>query len=153
VTRHVGRRCSSALAHAAAGIVLAAAARPAHAQTSGRTPAAPAALPASPTLAQLQAAPGGARGDSVDWRVQLFALESADGLRKGLAADELYLLATGPGRENATLYVAVPPALEERARALVSVAPITVRLIATVREVRSDPLGVPILDAVALTRP
>jgi hypothetical protein len=85
--------------------------------------------------------------------VQIYALETADVLRKGLEPNELYLLVTGPGQENATLYVAVPDTLEQTARTLASVAPVTVRLTATVRVGRSDPLGVPILDAVRLDRP
>jgi hypothetical protein len=122
-------------------------------------PAAPAGPTPTPTsagsltLQQLRADPVGARGKTVRWTVQIYALETADVLRKGLEPNELYLLVTGPGQENATLYVAVPDTLEQTARTLASVAPVTVRLTATVRVGRSDPLGVPILDAVRLDRP
>jgi hypothetical protein len=104
------------------------------------------------TLAQLRADPGHARGRTVAWDVQIFALETADALRQGLIEGELYLLVTGPGEQNAILYVAVPPTLEQTARLLASIAPVRVHLVATVRVARSDPLGVPILDAAQLTR-
>jgi hypothetical protein len=103
-------------------------------------------------LAQLRADPQGARGKTVDWDVEVFALQTADGLRGGLAPDEMYLLVTGPGQENATLYVAFPPTLEQSVRSLASIAPVKAHLVATVRAARTDPLGIPILDAVALKR-
>jgi len=106
----------------------------------------------SVTLAQLRADPAAARGKTVDWDVEVYALQTADGLRSGLAANEEYLLVTGPGQENATLYVTFPPALEQQARSLTSVAPVRAHLVATVRLARTDPLGVPILDAVILKR-
>jgi hypothetical protein len=116
--------------------------------TSVVSPVAPGSL----TLEQLRADPAGARGKTVLWTVQVYALQTADPLRKGLEQNEPYLLVTGPGQQNATLYVAFPDALEQKARSLASVAPVTVRLTATVRVGRSDPLGVPVLDAVRLDR-
>ena len=116
------------------------------------TPISAAAAPANLTLAQLRADPTGAHGKSVAWDVEVYALQTADGLRGGLAPNEEYLLVSGPGQENATLYVTFPPDLQQRVRSLTSVAPVRAHLVATVRVGRSDPLGVPILDAVALTR-
>ncbi len=104
------------------------------------------------TAAALRADPTGTKGKTVQWTVRVFALETADPLRKGLAPDEPYLLASGPGNENAVLYVAVPPALLDAARSTASAAPVPVTIVATVRTGRSDPVGVPILDAVSLVR-
>jgi hypothetical protein len=104
------------------------------------------------TAAALRADPVGSKGKTVRWTVRVFALETADPLRKGLAPDEPYLLASGPGSENAVLYVAVPPALLDAARSTASAAPMLVTIVATVRTGRSDPVGVPILDAMSLAR-
>lgn len=104
------------------------------------------------SAADLRADPDGARGKHVRWDVEVLAMATADPLRKGLNPDEPYLLARGPGSESALLYVAIPPALVTAARALASLAPVPVTLAATVRVGRSDPVGVPILDAQSLTR-
>lgn len=110
--------------------------------------------PARVTLsaADLRADPDGARGKVVRWDVEVLAMETADPLRKGLNPDEPYLLARGPGSESALLYVAVPPALLAAARTVASVAPTPVTLVATVRTGRSEPVGVPVLDAQSLVR-
>jgi hypothetical protein len=86
------------------------------------------------------------------WDVRVYALQTADPLRKGLAPEEPYLLASGPGSENAVLYVAIPPSLLETARTTAALGPVAVALVATVRTGRSEPVGVPILDAVSLAR-
>jgi hypothetical protein len=104
------------------------------------------------SAADLRADPDGARGKVVHWDVEVLAMQTADPLRKGLAADEPYLLVRGPGAESALLYVAVPPSLLATARTMASVAPVAVTLVATVRAGRSEPVGVPILDAQSLAR-
>jgi hypothetical protein len=80
--------------------------------------------------------------------VQAIAVQSADPLRKGLAPDEPYLLARGPGSESSLLYLALPPALVASARALQPLA--YVMVLARVRQGRSDPSGVPILDVLRI---
>jgi hypothetical protein len=107
---------------------------------------------ATVSAADLRADPDGARGKTVRWDVEVLALETADPLRKGLNPDEPYLLARGPGSESALLYVAVPPGLLATARIVASRAPSPVSLVATVRSGRSEPVGVPILDAQSLVR-
>jgi hypothetical protein len=104
------------------------------------------------SAADLRADPDGARGKHVRWDVEVLAMATADPLRKGLNPDEPYLLVRGPGAESALLYVAVPPSLVTAARALASLAPVPITLAATVRWGRSEPVGVPILDAQSLTR-
>jgi len=104
------------------------------------------------SAADLRADPQAARGKHVRWDVQVLAMATADPLRKGLNPDEPYLLVRGPGPESALLYVAVPPAMISDARQLASLAPVPATLDATVRVGRSEPVGVPILDAQSLTR-
>lgn len=102
------------------------------------------------SAADLRADPVGTRGKVVQWMVQFIALQTADPLRRGLATDEPYLLAHGPGRENALLYLVVPPSLLGTARALTPLDSITIT--ARVREGRSEPVGVPILDLQTIRR-
>ena len=104
------------------------------------------------SAADLRADPEGARGKHVRWDVEVLAIATADPLRKGLNPDEQYLLARGPGSESALLYVAIPSNLVGTAHSLASLAPVPVTLAATVRLGRSEPVGVPILEAQSLTR-
>lgn len=102
------------------------------------------------SAADLRANPQAARGKTVMWSVEFLALETADPLRHGLVDGEPYILARGPGSENALLYLVVPPSLMGTARALQPLARITV--VARVRDGRSDPVGIPILDIQNLHR-
>ena len=102
------------------------------------------------TAADLHADPEGTKGRTVRWDVQVLAMQTADPLRKELAHDEPYLLARGPGSENALLYLAVPPSLATVAAAL---PPLTrVIISAKVRTGKSDPSGAPILDLQSITK-
>lgn len=102
------------------------------------------------TAADLRADPVAARGKLVRWDVEVLALQVADPLRRELAPDEPYLLAKGPGTENALLYLAVPPSLLNAAKAL---PPLTrVLITATVRSGHSEPVGTPILDLKSISK-
>ena len=109
-------------------------------------------LRASLSAADLRADPGGTRGKVVRWEVELLSLQTADPLRRDFAEDEPYLLARGPGTENAIVYLAVPPSLVATARALAARSVSHATVIARVRNGRSEPLGVPILDLLSLAR-
>ena len=115
-------------------------------------------IPADSTLrsdlsaADLRADREGTKGRLVRWDVQVLALQTADPLRRGLRPDEPYLLARGPDRENALLYLAVPPALLTTVRPIAAGAPAPVTITARVRDGRSEPVGVPILDIVSISR-
>lgn len=100
------------------------------------------------SAADLRSDPDHYRGSTVRWVVQAISVQSADPLRKGLAPDEPYLLARGPGSESSLLYLALPPALVASARALQPLA--YVMVLARVRQGRSDPSGVPILDVLRI---
>ncbi|HEU4989280.1 MAG TPA: SH3 domain-containing protein [Gemmatimonadaceae bacterium] len=96
------------------------------------------------SAADLQANPDAYVGRVVHWTVTALAFQTADPLRHDMRPDEPYLLARGPGKENALLYLALPAGLVDEAKGL---APMTVLSIsAKVRTGRSDPSGVPILD-------
>jgi hypothetical protein len=102
------------------------------------------------TAADLHADPEGTKGRTVRWEVQVLSLQTADPLRHELARDEPYLLARGPGSENALLYLAVPPSLATLAASL---PPLTTVIInAKVRSGRSEPSGAPILDLKSITK-
>jgi hypothetical protein len=104
------------------------------------------------SAADLRVNPQGAKGKTVKWDVQVLAFETADFLHKDLSLDEPYLLARGPGSENTLLYVAVPPSMLASARTLAAAAPVSATLVATVRVGRSEPVGVPVLDAQSIAR-
>lgn len=108
------------------------------------------AFGATLTAADLRMDPAGTKGRVVRWDVQVMSLQEADALRPELRPDEPYLLAMGPGVENAILYIAVPPALMAEARQLESLAKVLIT--ARVRSGRSEPTGAPVLDLISLVK-
>lgn len=109
------------------------------------------ALRTALSAADLRADPEGSKGKLVRWKVEILALQRADALRRDLADGEPYLLARGPVGENAMLYLAVPPMLLNDARAI---SPLTVvQITARVRNGRSAPTNVPILDVETISVP
>jgi hypothetical protein len=100
------------------------------------------------SAADLRSDPDHYRGSTVRWVVQAISVQQADPLRKGLAPDEPYLLARGPGSESSLLYLALPAALVPSAKALQPLS--TILVLARVREGRSEPSGVPILDVLRI---
>lgn len=102
------------------------------------------------SAADIRSDPAAARGKLVRWQVQAVSLQTADALRTGLSAGEPYLLALGPGAEKTLVYLAVPPGLLPSARNLPAMADVII--VARVRNGRSEPAGVPILDLQSLTR-
>ena len=109
------------------------------------------ALRAGLSAADLRADPTGVRGTVVRWDVEVLAFQRADALRRDLEVGEPYLLARGPIGENALLYLALPAALVEDARAITPLT--TMRITARVRTGRAAPTNVPILDVESLARP
>jgi hypothetical protein len=109
-----------------------------------------AGAPDSLSAADLRADPAGTRGRLVRWTVEAVAVRRNDGLRHGLRDGETYLLARGPGAERAVLYLALPEALVSTVSTLPPLTTLTV--LARVRDGRSEPAGVPVLDVVELGR-
>jgi hypothetical protein len=102
------------------------------------------------SAADIRSDPERSKGKLVQWQVEAVALQTADPLRNGLEPGEQYLLALGPGPEKTLLYLAVPEPLLASARSLPPLAQVIVT--ARVRNGRSEPAGVPILDIQSLTR-
>lgn len=102
------------------------------------------------SAADVRANPAAAQGKLVRWDVEAVALQTADALRTGLESGEQYLLALGPGNEKTLVYIVIPATLTQTARSLPPMAPITVT--ARIRNGRSEPAGVPVLDLQSLTR-
>ncbi|MGI8508645.1 MAG: SH3 domain-containing protein [Gemmatimonadaceae bacterium] len=102
------------------------------------------------SAADIRSDPAAARGKMVQWTVEFLALQTADPLRHGLADDEPYMLSRGPSGENSLLYLVVPPSLMATARGLQPLAKVAVT--ARVRDGRSDPVGIPILDLQTIRR-
>ena len=102
------------------------------------------------SAADIRSDPAAAQGKLVRWEVQAVSLQTADALRTGLTAGEPYLLALGPGVEKTLVYLAVPPGLLPMARNLLPMADIVV--VARVRNGRSEPAGISVLDIQSLTK-
>jgi hypothetical protein len=101
------------------------------------------------SAAEVRADPAGTKGRTVRWTVEALSYQTGDDLRRELTGSP-YLLARGPGNERAIIYLAVPDSLVATARALAPLTTVTVT--AKVRNGRSQPGGVPILDLVELIR-
>ncbi|MEP6781154.1 MAG: hypothetical protein ABJC26_14760 [Gemmatimonadaceae bacterium] len=101
------------------------------------------------TAADLRSDPDGNKGKIVHWSVEALSYQLGDALRRELNG-EPYLLARGPGKERAILYLAVPDSLVNAARALPALS--NINITARVRSGRSEPAGVPILDLLELFR-
>ncbi|MEP6764935.1 MAG: hypothetical protein ABJB66_11515 [Gemmatimonadaceae bacterium] len=101
------------------------------------------------TAADLRADPDGNKGKIVHWSVEALSYQLGDALRRELNG-EPYLLARGPGKERAILYLAVPDSLVTAARALPALS--SINITARVRSGRSQPAGIPILDLLELFR-
>ncbi|HEY8167037.1 MAG TPA: SH3 domain-containing protein [Gemmatimonadaceae bacterium] len=102
------------------------------------------------STADLRSDPAGSQGKLVRWQVEAVALRTADALRTGLNTGEPYLLALGPAPERALVYLAVPPSLLPVTRNLAPMAEVVVT--ARVRNGRSEPAGVPVLELQSLTK-
>lgn len=102
------------------------------------------------SAADIRSDPATAKGKLVRWEVQAVSMQAGDALRTGLSVGEPYLLALGPGVEKTLVYLAIPPGLMATARTLPAMADVVV--VARVRNGRSEPAGVPILDLQSITR-
>jgi hypothetical protein len=102
------------------------------------------------SAADIRSDPAAAQGKLVRWQVQAISLQTADALRTGLNPGEPYLLALGPGVEKTLVYLAVPPGLVSTARSLKAMADVVV--VARIRNGKSEPAGVPVLDLQSITR-
>ena len=78
------------------------------------------------SAADLRSNPNGYVGRTVRWSVTALAFQTADPLHRDMRPDEPYLLARGPGKENALLYLALPAGLVDRAKGLAPMTPLVI---------------------------
>ncbi len=103
-------------------------------------------LPAAVIIAN----PENFRGRTVEWRLQFISLERAESIRTDFYEGEPFILARGPGDENAFVYVAVPP---DRVAAVERLGPLErIVVLGRVRTGRSRVMGAPVLDLIELRR-
>lgn len=103
------------------------------------------------SAAVLGANPDNFRGRTVEWQLQFISLERAERIRTDFYEGEPFILARGPGDENAFVYVAVPP---ERVAAVERLGPLErIVVLGRVRTGRSRVMGAPVLDLLELRRP
>jgi hypothetical protein len=100
------------------------------------------------TAAEVRGNPEHYVGQTVDWRLQLIAVQTADELRPEIPAGQPYLLTRGPLPEAGFVYVALSPAQAERLRALPPLQELTLRV--TIRAARTRYLETPVADLVAV---
>jgi hypothetical protein len=103
------------------------------------------------SAAVLGANPENFRGRTVEWQLQFISLERAERIRTDFYEGEPFILARGPGDENAFVYVAVPP---ERVAQVQRLGPLErIVVLGRVRTGRSRVMGAPVLDLLELRRP
>ncbi|MEP6590933.1 MAG: hypothetical protein ABJC19_07105 [Gemmatimonadota bacterium] len=98
------------------------------------------------TAADLRDNPDKYVGQSVDWSLQVIAVQKADELRPELPLGQPYVLARGPLPETGFVYLLVPQDEAERFRSLAPLAQVQVR--ATIRAGRTRFLPTPVLTFV-----
>ncbi len=80
------------------------------------------------TAAEVRAAPDRFVGETLDWKVQLIAVQTADELRTEMPAGQPYLLTRGPLPEPGFVYVTIPEDSVAKFRALPPLAELTLRI-------------------------
>jgi hypothetical protein len=100
------------------------------------------------TAAELRAEPAKFLGQTVEWRVQFIALQTADELRPELPQGQPYLLVRGPLPEPGFVYVTVAREEAARFRALQPLQELVVR--GVVRAAQTRYLPTPVLELVSM---
>jgi len=96
------------------------------------------------TAAEVRSAPERYLGQTLDWRLQIIAVQTADELRTELAPGQPYLLTRGPLPEPGFVYVAIPPERVEAFRALPPLQEVVLRV--TIRAARTRYLTTPVAE-------
>ncbi|MGH7525796.1 MAG: SH3 domain-containing protein [Gemmatimonadales bacterium] len=100
------------------------------------------------TAAEVRAAPDRFVGQTLDWRLQLIAVQSADELRGEMAPGQPYLLTRGPLPEPGFVYVAVPQGQVAEFRALPPLHELVLRL--NLKAARTKFLSTPVAELVSV---
>ena len=102
--------------------------------------------PGSITAADIRSQPERDVGQTVEWTLQVIAVQKADELRPELPTGQPYVLARGPLPESGFVYMVIPLDQEATFRGLQPLTKVRVR--ATVRAGRSKYLEIPVLTFV-----
>ncbi|HUR93930.1 MAG TPA: hypothetical protein VMY76_05075 [Gemmatimonadales bacterium] len=100
------------------------------------------------TAAEVRSTPERFVGRTVDWRVQVIAVKTADELRSEMAPGQPYLLTRGPLPEPGFVYVSIPPARVAEFQALPPLQELVVR--ASIRAARTKFLTTPVVELVSV---
>jgi hypothetical protein len=100
------------------------------------------------TAEEVRAQPDRYVGQTLDWRLQLIAVQTADELRSELPPGQPYLLTRGPLPEPGFVYVAIPSDRVEAFRALPPLQEVVLRV--TIRAARTRYLTTPVAELVSV---
>jgi hypothetical protein len=100
------------------------------------------------TAAEVRSAPERYVGQSLDWRLQVISVQTADELRAELPPGQPYLLTRGPLPEPGFVYVAIPPGQVDAFRALPPLEEVVLRV--TIRAARTRYLTTPVAELVSV---
>jgi hypothetical protein len=99
------------------------------------------------SAAEVRAAPERFVGQTLDWRLQIIAVQLADELRPEMPSGQPYLLTRGPLPEPGFVYVMIPPERVAEFRALPALHEMTLRV--TLKAARTRYLATPVAELVA----
>jgi hypothetical protein len=99
------------------------------------------------TAAEVRSDPARYIGQTVDWRLELIAVQTADDLRIEMQKGQLYLLTRGPLPEPGFVYVTVTPKQADEFRSLQALQELTLRVI--VKAARTRFLATPVVELVS----
>jgi hypothetical protein len=100
------------------------------------------------SAAEVRAAPDRYVGQTIDWRLQLIAVQTADELRAEMPPGQPYLLTRGPLPEPGFVYVSIPAGRIAEFRALPPLTELVLRV--TLRAARSKYLTTPVTELVSV---
>jgi hypothetical protein len=99
------------------------------------------------TAAEVRAEPARYVGKTVEWRVQLIAVQTADELRTEMPRGQKYLLARGPLPEPGFVYITVSDNQAAEFRALPALQELTLRV--TIKAARTKFLTTPVVELIS----
>jgi hypothetical protein len=99
------------------------------------------------SAAEVRATPEKFVGQTLDWRLQIIAVQLADELRPEMLSGQPYLLTRGPLPEPGFVYVTIPPERVAEFRALPALHEMTLRV--TLKAARTRYLATPVAELVA----
>jgi hypothetical protein len=100
------------------------------------------------TAAEVRAAPDRFVGQTLDWKVQLISVQTADELRTEMPAGQPYLLTRGPLPEPGFVYVTIPADSVTQFRGLPPLAELTLRV--RLKAAKTRYLTTPVAELVAV---